>query len=84
MAIDTNVVNATIARAYSSVTIPGVDLGRAVVRRLTAPSSDAQTNVTLAGQTVNTDGYIVGDAMLERATNGQILLGSSEAVIISL
>lgn len=87
VAINTNVVNATVPRTYSAVTAPGLqngELDRAVVRRLTAPTSDAQTNVTFAGQTVDTNGFIVGRESLERVTNGQVILGSSEAVLISL
>lgn len=73
-------------RVYTAFTLPEVDGGwdDAEVRRLTAPGVDSKTNITFAGQSVDSDGKIVGSLALEAVSEGAVLVGAGEAVLVTL
>jgi hypothetical protein len=75
------------SRPYTEVRLP-IDRKAAecaTVKRLTAPGVEVQTGITLAGQSVGTDGSIVGREVVERlGSGGTVLVGASEAVLITL
>lgn len=75
-------------RPYTAVSIkdlaPGCDVSRATVTRLTAPGVEVASGITWAGQTVDTDGNIVGRKDVEGFSSGVVLVGASEAVVVSL
>ncbi|KAF7185183.1 Beta-glucuronidase [Pseudocercospora fuligena] len=57
----------------------------AQVRRLSAPGTDSKVNITFAGQTVdNETGKIFGELNIEAVEGGRVLMGSGEAVLITL
>jgi hypothetical protein len=71
-------------RPYTAVELPSwLDCSKARVKRLTAPGVEIATNITWAGQYVQNDGQIVGKEVIESVENGRVLVGASEAVLIS-
>ena len=81
-------------RPYVKVTLPqagGGDMGGqgegnwggAEVRRLTAPGADSKGNITFAGRVVNADGTITGEKVEGLGRDGSVLVGASEAVLVS-
>lgn len=56
----------------------------ASVKRLTAPAADSKTGITFAGQWVDNDGYIRGKQKTESVRDGEVLVGASEAVLVTL
>lgn len=71
-------------RPYNAVELPEwLDCSRAKVRRLTAPGVEIATNITWAGQYVESDGNIVGREVTEDVQDGKVLVGAGEAVLIS-
>jgi len=74
--------NATIARQQRTFDVSPV-LGQHVkVTGLMGPSSGATTGISLAGQTVDGEGSIIGVKTLEYPAGGIVSVGSSEAVIV--
>ncbi|KAJ5716752.1 hypothetical protein N7488_002398 [Penicillium malachiteum] len=57
-------------RPYTSLELPP-SWKNAKVSRLTNPGVDIANNTTLAGQSVNSDGEIVGEKTYERLDNGR-------------
>lgn len=74
--------NGTTARAYKTFDVTAVFGTNLSVTRLTGSTSVAQQGLTWAGQTVDGRGEVVGTKILEKVTNGNVTIGSSEAVII--
>lgn len=71
-------------RPYTAVELPQwIDFSRAQVRRLTAPGVEIATNITWAGQYVESDGKIVEKEVTEHVQDGKVLVAASEAVLIS-
>lgn len=56
----------------------------ATVKRLTAPAADSKTGITFAGQWVDNDGYIRGGRKVESVRNREVLVGASEAVLVTV
>lgn len=74
--------NGTTTRAYKTFDVTTV-FGKSVsVTRLTGSTSVAQQGLTWAGQTVDGQGKVVGAKLVESVKNGNVTIGSSEAVII--
>ena len=69
-------------RSYVNVTLPQAG-NEAEVRRLTAPGADSKDNVTFGGRIVNTDGTMTGEEVEGLGPGGSVLVGASEAVLIS-
>jgi len=81
-----NMTQSAGLRPYTAFKLPAHVGGwsHAKVRRLTAPGTDARTNVTFAGQYVDDTGCIVGELDIERVHNGHVLVAAGEAVLVSL
>ena len=72
-------------RLYTEVDLPKEFDGRgAEVRRLTAPGAEVTGNITLAGRSVSNDGDIEGHEVVEKVVGGKVLVGASEAVLITI
>lgn len=72
-------------RPYTEVDLPKEFQGRGVeVRRLTAAGAELSGNITLAGRYVSDEGDIEGREVVERVTGGKVLVGASEAVLITV
>ncbi|KAI1323042.1 hypothetical protein F5Y16DRAFT_415293 [Xylariaceae sp. FL0255] len=88
VAVNFDVFNSTFdttSRAYTSLTLPDAwEWGNATVIRLTNPGIDIADNITLAGQSVDDSGQIVGNQALESVDAGAVLVGAGEAVLIQL
>ncbi|KAF2654331.1 glycoside hydrolase family 79 protein [Lophiostoma macrostomum CBS 122681] len=73
-------------RANTTFTLPA-SLGNwntAKVRRLTAPGVDVSTGITLAGQSIDESGKIVGQESVESVIDNEVLVGAGEAVLVTL
>ena len=70
-------------RPYTSVQLPPEFEG-ARVKRLTAPSVYERTAITYAGQSVDNSGQIIGEEAIERVQAGQVSIGDSEALLITV
>jgi Glycosyl hydrolase family 79 C-terminal beta domain len=72
-------------RPYTEVNLPSEFQGRDLsIRRLTAPGVELTGNITFAGRSVALNGDIVGDEVLERVVDGKVLVGESEALLITI
>ena len=72
-------------RPYTEVDLPKEFDGRgAEVRRLTALGAEVTGNITLAGRYVSNDGDIEGREVIEKVVGGKVLVGASEAVLITI
>lgn len=76
--------NGTTSRAYKTFDVTSVFGKNVAVTRLTGSTSIAQQGLTWAGQTVDGQGKLVGTKVIERVTNGNVSIGSSEAVIVQI
>ncbi|KAI3317185.1 glycoside hydrolase family 79 protein [Xylariaceae sp. AK1471] len=93
VAVNLNVWNSTmdpVKRPYTALTLPDA-LGstqsrwaKAKVLRLTNPGIDIADNITLAGQTIDAKGRIVGKKTYDQVVKGQVLVGAGEAIMIQL
>ncbi|KAI9155201.1 polysaccharide lyase family 4 protein [Paramyrothecium foliicola] len=52
--------------------------------RLTGPGAEVKEDITFAGQSVDKNGSWVGTEHVEKLCNGKVVLGASEAVLITL
>lgn len=73
-------------RPYTAVKLPSKlgDWSRATVQRLTGAGVDVADNITFAGQYVDNNGYFVGKKTYEKVNKGEVLVGASEAVLVTL
>ena len=69
------------ARPYTVLELPN-GWESAKVTRLTNPGVEIAENITLAGQSINEAGLIVGDKRHEKAAARKVLVGAGEAVLI--
>lgn len=70
-------------RPFIQFELPSRVMGKAAMKRLTAPGSDVKTGATWAGQTVNREGNVEGVAVVERWSEGEkINVGYAEAVVL--
>jgi hypothetical protein len=68
-------------RPYTALELPsGWELAK--VSRLTSPGAEIARDVTLAGQSVNEAGVIVGDRKVEKPMGRKVLVGAGEAVLV--
>ncbi|KAJ5727063.1 hypothetical protein N7493_004883 [Penicillium malachiteum] len=67
-------------RPYTSLELPS-SWRNAKVSRPTNPVVGIANNITMAGQSVNSDGGIAGEKTYESLDNGRVLVGAGEAVI---
>jgi len=99
VAVNLNVWNSTmdpVKRPYTALMLPehsanakgnsflGALWEKAKVIRLTNPGIDIADNITLAGQTVDKKGKIVGKRVYDKVVDGKVLVGAGEAVLIRL
>lgn len=69
------------ARPYTVLELPS-GWESAKVSRLTSPGVETALNITLAGQSVNEAGEIVGAKTHEKAVGRKVLVGAGEAVLV--
>jgi hypothetical protein len=76
--------NSTFEQQERSYTVLELPSGweSAKVSRLTSPGVETALNITLAGQTVNEAGEIVGAKTHEKAVGRKVLVGAGEAVLV--
>ncbi|RAK81712.1 glycosyl hydrolase family 79 C-terminal domain-containing protein [Aspergillus fijiensis CBS 313.89] len=85
VAVSLSVWNSTspaAQRPYTALELPAAGWENAKVMRLTNPGVDVAANITLAGQSVNTQGEIVGIAEYEKVQRRKVWVGAGEAVLI--
>ncbi|RAH70498.1 glycosyl hydrolase family 79 C-terminal domain-containing protein [Aspergillus aculeatinus CBS 121060] len=85
VAVSLSVWNSTspaAQRPYTALELPAAGWENAKVMRLTNPGVDVAANITLAGQSVNTQGEIVGIAEYEKVQQRKVWVGAGEAVLI--
>ena len=58
--------------------------GGVEVRRLTAPGAEVIGNITLAGRSLSLEGDFVGHEAIEQVVGRKVLVGASEAVLITI
>lgn len=68
-------------RPYTALELPG-GWESARVSRLTSPGVEIASDITLAGQSVNEAGVIVGDKKVEKPIDRRVLVGAGEAVLV--
>lgn len=84
--VNTNAYDPSITngvRPYISVQLPSEFEG-GQVKRLTAPSVYERTAITFGGQSVDNNGQITGAEDIERVQAGQVSIGNSEALLITV
>lgn len=83
--INFNIYNSTSTgpREYMRVDLPQAS-SKSVVRRLTAPGAEVKDGITFAGITVSAEGELSGGKLEKVEGNKQILVGASEAVLVTL
>ena len=72
----------TTTRAYKTFDVTPVFGQKVRVARLTGSTSVAQQELTWAGHTVDGQGKVLGTKLVENVRNGNITIGSSEAVMV--
>ncbi|KAI8628284.1 glycoside hydrolase family 79 protein [Xylariaceae sp. FL1651] len=86
VAVNLNMWNSTmdpVKRPYTALTLPE-GWAKAKISKLTNPGVDIANNITLAGQSIDENGRIVGTKKYDEAVEGQVLVGAGEAVLIQL
>lgn len=74
----------TAERGSVEVALPSQMAGRRVgVRRLKGRGADVADGITWAGKTVDAQGKLVGDEVVEEVAGGRVWVEDSEAVIIA-
>jgi hypothetical protein len=83
--INFNIYNSTSPdpREYMKVDLPQAS-SKSVVKRLTPPGAEVKDGITFAGISVSAEGVLSGGKLEKVGKNKQILVGASEAVLVTL
>ena len=84
VAVNLNIWNSTsdpVARPYTELALTD-EWEDAKVSRLTSPGVDIADNITFAGQYVDENARIVGPKTYDTVTDGKVLVGAGEAILV--